>query len=99
MRSHEHLLPKEVEAMREAIKKNGDRHTHRDATLILLIYRHGLQLFEAASLKWEQIDFLGETIHIKQVKKSTPSTQPLYGDELRSLRRLQREYPSSPYVF
>jgi integrase len=99
VRSREHLLPEEVESMREAIKKRGGRHAHRDATLILLIYRHGLRLSEAANLKWEQIDFSGGTIHIKRVKKGTPSTQPLYGDELRSLRRLQRDYPSSPYVF
>lgn len=99
VRSREHLLPEEIEVMREAIKKKGGRHAHRDATLILLIYRHGLRLSEAASLKWEQIDFSGGTIHIRRVKKGTPSTQPLYGDELRSLRRLQRDYPSSPYVF
>ncbi|MEO0686731.1 MAG: hypothetical protein AAFY76_17245 [Cyanobacteria bacterium J06649_11] len=25
--------------------------------------------------------------------------QPFYGDEIRSLRKLQRDYPASPYVF
>jgi hypothetical protein len=35
VRSREHLLTEEVEAMREAIKKNGGRHAHRDSTLIL----------------------------------------------------------------
>ena len=29
----------------------------------------------------------------------TPSTHPIQGDELRALRRLHRESPSSPFVF
>lgn len=54
---------------------------------------------EATALRWEQIDFNGGTIYVKRVKKGTPSTQPLYGDEIRALRKLQRDYPASPYVF
>jgi hypothetical protein len=48
VRTREFLLPEEVDAMREAIKKRGGRHAHR---LILLIYRHGLRLSESASLE------------------------------------------------
>ncbi|NJL22825.1 MAG: tyrosine-type recombinase/integrase [Leptolyngbyaceae cyanobacterium SM1_3_5] len=99
VRSREHLLSEEVEAMREAIRKRGGRHAHRDSTLLLLIYRHGLRVEEAANLKWEQIDFATGTIHVRRVKRGTPSTQPIGGEELRSLRRLQREYPTSPFVF
>lgn len=99
VRSREHLLVEEVEAMIQAIKKAGGRHAHRDITLILLIYRHGLRRAEAASLKWDQIDLNNGTIHVRRVKKGTPSTQPLYGDEIQSLRKLQRDYPNSPYVF
>lgn len=75
VRSREYLLPEEVEAMREAIRKKGGRHAHRDSILILIIYRHGLRVAEAAALKWEQIDFTGGTLHVKRVKKGTPSTQ------------------------
>jgi site-specific recombinase XerC len=32
-------------------------------------------------------------------KNGTPSTHPIQGDELRALRRLQRESPTSPFVF
>ena len=99
VRTREHLLPAEVEAMRRAIKKSHGRHAHRDSTLILFIYRHGLRVAEATALRWEQIDFSGGTIYVKRVKKGTPSVQPLYGDEIRSLRKLQRDYPISPYVF
>ncbi|MBD2628926.1 tyrosine-type recombinase/integrase [Trichormus variabilis] len=99
VRIREHLLPEEVEAMRSAITKSKCRHAHRDSTLILLIYRHGLRVAEVASLRWEQIDWNAGTIYVKRVKKGTPSVQPLYADEIRSLRKLQRDYPPSPYVF
>jgi integrase len=99
VRTREYLLSAEIEAMRSAIKKGKGRHAHRDSTLILLIYRHGLRVAEASALQWTQIDFNGGTIYVKRVKKGTPSVQPLYGDEIRSLRKLQRDYPPSPYVF
>src|SRR5262249_20665886 len=39
-------------------------------------------------------------LHVRRVKQGTPSTHPILGDELRALRRLQREQkPRSPFVF
>ena len=38
-------------------------------------------------------------LHVRRAKNGTPSTHPLHGPELRSLRRLQRDYPDCPYVF
>src|SRR5260221_14005536 len=35
----------------------------------------------------------------RRVKNGTPSTHPLQGDEVRALRRLQRESKPSPFVF
>ena len=99
VRAREHLLLEEVEAMREGLRKFKGRHAHRDSTLVLLIYRHGLRVSEVTALRWDQIDFSSGTIYVKRVKKGTPSVQPLYGLEIRSLRKLQRDYPVSPYVF
>jgi integrase len=40
------------------------------------------------------------TLHVRRVKQGTPSTHPILGDELRALRRLQREQaPKTPFVF
>jgi integrase len=51
-------------------------------------------------LRWDQVDFTAATLHVRRVKSGTPSTHPLRGDELRALRRLQREQtPQSPFVF
>ena len=44
-RSREFLTPDEVERLITAAKSVG-RHTRRDATLILLAYRHGLRVSE-----------------------------------------------------
>ncbi len=47
-----------------------------------------------------QIDFRTATLHVRRVKRGTPSTHPIIGDELRALRRLRREQePRSTFVF
>jgi integrase len=39
-------------------------------------------------------------LHVRRAKQGTPSTHPIVGDELRALRRLQREQGTkSPFVF
>lgn len=97
-RTREHLLPQEVEVMLKAARGVG-RHGNRDATLILLAYRHGLRVSELVALRWEQVDFNGGTIYINRLKHGVSSTHPLRGPELRCLRQLRREYPGSPYLF
>jgi len=96
-RTREHLTPGEVETLIEAAKAN--RYGHRDATMILVAFRHGLRAAEVCDLRWDQVDFNGAVLHVRRVKNGTPSTHPLQGDELRALRRLQRESPPSPFVF
>lgn len=97
-RSREHLFPQEVSAMIKAAQKTG-RHGLRDSTLILMAYRHGLRVSELVSLQWEQIDFKYATIYINRLKHGVSSTHPLRGIELRALRKLQRQYPHSAYLF
>lgn len=98
MRAREYLLSDEVEAMMTAASSVG-RHGLRDKTLILLMYRHGLRVSEASVLRWHQIDLKRGYIHIHRRKNGKPSTHPLYGDEMRALRSLQRDYPDTPWVF
>ena len=97
LRTREHLTPGEVEALVEAAKAN--RHGQRDATMILLAFRHGLRAAELCDLRWDQVEFNAAVLHVRRVKNGTPSTHPLRGDELRALRRLQRESETSPFVF
>jgi integrase len=94
LRTREHFTPDEVETLIEAAR--GNRYGHRDATMILLTYRHGLRAAEVCDLRWDQVDFNGAALHVRRVKNGTPSTHSIQGDELRALRRLQRESPPSP---
>jgi len=67
--------------------------------MVLVAYRHGLRVAELVDLRWDQVDFKTATLHVRRVKQGTPSTHPILGDELRALRRLQRDQDKSAYVF
>jgi type 1 fimbriae regulatory protein FimB/type 1 fimbriae regulatory protein FimE len=97
LRTREHLTQGEVDRLIETAK--GNRQGHRDATMILIAFRHGLRASELIDLQWEQVDFDRATLHVRRVKQGTPSTHPLTGSEMRALRRLQREAQASPFVF
>ena len=98
LRTREYLTPDEVERLIAAAKSN--RRGHRNGTMVLLAYRHGLRSAELVDLRWDQVDFTTATLNVRRVKAGTPSTHPILGDELRALRRLRREQePHSPFVF
>ena len=68
--------------------------------MILVAFRHGLRSSELVDLRWDQIDFTHAVLHVRRAKKGTPATHPVVGDEMRALRKLQREQdPKSPFVF
>jgi len=82
----------------DAARKSG-RYGHRDATMILIAFRHGLRASELVDLEWHQVELTAGRLHVRRVKNGTPSVHPLQGDELRALRRLQREQEPSSHVF
>ena len=98
LRQREYLTPKEVEKL---IKTSKDgRHGHRDATLILIAFRHGLRASEICDLEWSQVEFgRSASLHVRRAKNGKPSVHPLRGDEIRALRELQRQFPNSKHVF
>ena len=89
-RSREHLTEQEVERLIEAVK--GNRWRHRDATMVLVTFRHGLRASELVDLRWDQIDLEHALLHVRRLKNGSPATHPLTGKELRALRR------KSPFV-
>jgi integrase len=98
LRTREYLTEAEVERLMKVA--TGNRHGHRDATMILVAYRHGLRVSELVDMRWDQIEFRTATLHVRRAKQGTPSTHPIVGDELRALRRLQREQDlKSSFVF
>src|SRR6516162_11783141 len=97
LRTREYLTEPEVERLMKAAKAN--RHGQRDATMILLAFRHGLRAAEIVDLRWDQVE-LGRNaaLHVRRVKQGLPSVHPLPGDEMRALRDLKRS-SASPFVF
>jgi type 1 fimbriae regulatory protein FimB/type 1 fimbriae regulatory protein FimE len=98
VRAREYLTDGEVQKLMKAA--GGNRNGHRDATMVLLAYRHGLRPVELVTLRWDAVDFGHGQIHVSRAKNGSPSVHPLSGVELRALRRLKREQDqTSPFIF
>lgn len=97
-RLREYLTPTEIDKLISAAKQTG-RHGTRDATMILLAYRHGLRVSELVSSRWSQIDLKEGLIYVLRRKNGLSTQHPLFGPELRALRQLKRDYPDTDYVF
>jgi type 1 fimbriae regulatory protein FimB/type 1 fimbriae regulatory protein FimE len=98
LRTREYLTPAEVEKLIKQARQG--RYGHRDATLILTAFRHGLRASEICDLEWSQVEFgRSASLHVRRVKKGKPSVHPLRGEEIRALRELRRQFPESGFVF
>src|SRR5262249_11117820 len=86
-----YLNEREVDGLMDGASKY-DRYRHRDATMILVAYRHGLRASE-------QIELSEGRLHVHRVKNGIPSVHPIRGDEMRALRKLRRDYPRDAHVF
>ena len=70
----------------------------RDATMILIGFRHGLRVSELCDLQWSSIAFETGTMYVRRAKGGEAATHPLLGAELRALRELKRQ-SASHFVF
>jgi integrase len=95
-RKREHLTPAEVVKLIDTARCN--RYGQRDATMVLLAYRHGFRASEVCDLEWSAIDFARAEMHVSRRKAGKPATHPIRGDELRELRKLRKESTGS-FVF
>src|SRR5690348_11643338 len=84
IRPREHLSPKEVEQLMAAARKRG-RYGHRDATAILIAYRHGLRASELCGLRWDMVELDRGLVYVSRLKNGENSTHPLSGVEIRAL--------------
>src|SRR6516225_4073458 len=93
-----YLTQREIERLMDCARKYG-RYGHRDATMILVAYRHGLRASEVYDLQWQQIELSEGRLHVHRVKNGIASVHPIRGDEMRALRKVRRDYPKDAYVF
>jgi integrase len=97
-RPREYLTEREIEKLMDAAR--GNRWGHRDATAILIAYRHGLRASELVALRWDDIELATGRMHVRRAKSGSASVHPIGAKESRALRKLQREASiTSPYVF
>jgi type 1 fimbriae regulatory protein FimB/type 1 fimbriae regulatory protein FimE len=97
-RSREYLTADEVDLLIRTARRQG-RYGQRNATLILLMYRHALRVAEVVHLQWDMLDLKGALLHVRRVKNGVAALHPLRGAELRALRQLQHAYAGMAYVF
>jgi len=69
-------IEKEIERLQEAARKRS-RYGHRDATMVLVAYRHGLRASEVCGLRWDQIDLNGGRLHVRRAKGGIDNVHPL----------------------
>jgi site-specific recombinase XerD len=98
LRPREYLTEKEVERLIDAARKHS-RYGHRDASMILIAFRHGLRASELCSLRWDQVELDRGRIHVRRAKGGIDNVHPLGGTEIRALRQIRRENPDARYVF
>jgi site-specific recombinase XerD len=77
LREREYLTPKEVDRLQDAARKHS-RYGHRDATAILIAYRHGLRASELCELTWNMIELDSGRIHVRRAENGVDSTQSRY---------------------
>ena len=58
-----YLTQREIERLMDCARKYG-RYGHRDATMILVAYRHGLRASEVCDLQWQQIELSEGRLHV-----------------------------------
>jgi type 1 fimbriae regulatory protein FimB/type 1 fimbriae regulatory protein FimE len=94
------LTETEVERLMEAATADDNRrYGHRDATMILVAFRHALRVSELVNLRWSDVHFKVERLNVKRLKGSISGEHPIEGDELRALRKLYAQDASREFVF
>src|SRR5262245_5969543 len=59
-----YLTAREIEKLMDYARKHS-RYGHRDSTMILVTYRHGLRASEVCDLQWHQIELDHGRMHVR----------------------------------
>jgi integrase len=75
VRTREYLTGAEIERLMAAARA-ASRYGHRDATMLLIGYRHGLRAKELCELEWHQVELDAGRLHVRRAKSGSPSVHP-----------------------
>jgi site-specific recombinase XerD len=95
VRTREELYPDEVARLQEQASKIG-RYGHRDATMIMLAFGHGLRASELLDATWDRpgttrINLEDQTIYVKRRKGSRSGEHDLRKCEVKALKKLAKD--------
>jgi len=82
-----YLTEDEVKKLISAAKGAG-RLGHRDSTMILLAFRHGMRATELVHLQWDQVHLDREAIEMRRAKRGKPAMHELTRLEIRAIKKL-----------
>lgn len=97
-RDKDYLTQDEIKRLLLAAKKG--RHGGRDHLIMLMMYRHGLRVSEAVSLKLSDINLTESRIWVQRLKNGLSVEQPIDGEELRAIKRyMSARHDHLPWLF
>ncbi len=97
-RAKDFLTAAELASLLEAAKAG--RHGTHDHLLLMMMFRHGLRVSEAVSLRMDELDLDRSMLWVHRLKGGLSVQQPIAGDELRAIRRyLAVRQGNLPWLF
>ena len=97
-RPKDFLNDAEIKLLLTASKKT--RYSKRNYLLLLIIYRHGLRVSEAISIKKSEVNIKESRIWVNRLKSGLFVEHPISGDELRAIKRyLNSRNDNLPWLF
>ena len=76
------------------------RHGIRNYLLLMMMYRHGLRVSEAITVRIKDVDLKRSRLWVRRLKNGLSVEQPIPGDELRAIKRyLKQREDRLPWLF